>query len=437
MKKSRFQPNSKYFTISVYAILVFLACALIARIIFSFSSVWGALGRITGVLSPFIVGLILAYLINPLYKFLDFTFFQKWLHMTKRRGLSKVLSLLIAYVITFGIVITLIAFVIPQFVNSISTFVNNLGSYTKQIQEVINDIQNTFKNLNLTFLTEGINSFIPSLTSKLSEWAQTLMSTVVNTSISIVSGVIKAIVAIFVSVYMLSDKQRLEHSLRNLFYALFKEERAARISRIARESSTIFSNFFTGKIFDSLIIGFLCAIGMLIFRLPYVVMVSVFVGITNIIPYFGPFVGAIPSILIMLMVGWKEAIIFTILILVIQQLDGNLIGPRIIGNSTGLRPIWVLFAITVGAWVAGVGGMLFGVPVMAVIGNLVEEAVNDKLKEKGYESMILVSDNKPKTLNYSDMFRNIFKKKKGKAAETDSPETSENNAGENDENKAE
>lgn len=414
MKKNKFYPNSKYFTITVYAIVGFLICAILAKIIFQFSVIWKGVSVIIGVLTPFVVGTIIAYLINPMFKFFDFTFFGKWLHMTKKRKLRKALSLLLAYIIVFGIIATLIYIIVPQFASSIRSLIDTIGSFSQTVQAWIADLQSHFQNLNLAFLTEHLNTLVPRLLARLQEWAESLLSGIVSTGVGVISGIINAILSIFVSIYILSDKLNLEKNIRKLYYALFKPNKAGTISRISRECSNIFSNFFTGKIFDSLIIGILCAIGMLILRLPYPLLISVLVGVTNIIPYFGPFIGAIPSILIMLMTGWKEALIFTIFIIVLQQIDGNLIGPKIIGNSTGLSPIWVLFAITIGSWLGGIGGMIFGVPVMAVIAHIAEELINNRLERKGLSALV-EREEAPKTLNYSDMIKNIFKKKKDDA----------------------
>ena len=336
--------------------------------------------------------------------------------MKKKKKLRKTLSLLISYIIVFGIIAALLYVIVPQFITSIRSLASQIGPFMKTVEAWVDGLQERFKHLNLEFLTKALSELLPNIIAKVQAWAETLMTGIVSTGVGVVSGVAKFILAIFVSIYVLSDKIRLEKTVKHLYYALFKTEKATKASRISRECSNIFSNFFTGKIFDSLIIGFLCGICMLIIGLPYPLLISVLVGVTNIIPYFGPFLGAIPSIIIMLMTGWKEAIIFTILIIVLQQIDGNLIGPKILGNSTGLRPIWVLFAITIGGWIGGVGGMLFGVPVMAVIGHIAEELINTRLERKGLTDMV-EREEAPKTLNYSDMVKNIFKKRKKKTEE--------------------
>ena len=413
MEKNKFQKNSKYFTITVYAVIGFVICALLFKVIFQFSVVWNAIKVVVSVLAPFVAGTIIAYLINPMYKFFDFTFFGKWLHMTKKRKLRKTLSLVISYIIVLGIIAALIYIIVPQFVESIRSLIGMIGGFSKTVQGWITSLQDRFKNLDLSFLTKNLDELVPNIEEKLRDWAEGLLKGIVSTGVGVISGIVNAILSIFVSIYVLSDKNNLEKNIRKLYYAIFNPDKAATVSRITRECSNLFSNFFTGKIFDSLIIGILCGIGMLILRLPYPLLVSVMVGVTNIIPYFGPVIGAIPSVLIMLMTGWKPALVFLIFFVILQQIDGNLIGPKILGNSTGLSPIWILFAITIGSWAGGFAGMIFGVPVMAVIAHIAEEIVNNRLEQKGLAAMV-ERGGAPTTLNYSDMIRNIFKKKSDK-----------------------
>ena len=334
------------------------------------------------------------------------------------------MALLLAYIIVFGVIGVLIYIIVPQFVTSIKSLVGTIGTFSHTVERWIDGLQEHFKNLNLEVLTDNISTIVPKLMARIQEWAEGLLSGIVSTGVGVISGIISFFMSIIVSIYILSDKLHLESTIRKLYYAWFKPEKAAHVSKVTRECSNIFSNFFTGKIFDSLIIGILCGVMMLILRLPYPLLISVLVGVTNVIPYFGPFIGAIPSILIMLMTGWKQALIFTILILVLQQVDGNIIGPKIIGDSTGLSPIWVIFAITIGSWVGGVAGMLFGVPVMAVIGHIAEEAVNKRLVKNGQLSMVK-QEEAPKTIGYTDMIRNIFKKKKKVSIEDSAENVSE------------
>jgi len=200
------------------------------------------------------------------------------------------------------------------------------------------------------------------------------------------------IIAIMVSVYMISDHKNIFYNFKRVLYAVFPKNAADTTRKICRESGTIFLKFMYGKALDSLIIGIICFICMTIFKFPYTVLISVIVGITNMIPYFGPFLGGIPSILLLCIYSLNSALIFAILIIIIQQLDGNLIGPKILGNSTGLRPLWIIFAITLGGWIAGIPGMLLGVPCVAVIAGLLEDWVNERLEAKNIDMPIVKNE---------------------------------------------
>ena len=187
--------------------------------------------------------------------------------------------------------------------------------------------------------------------------------------------------------------------IKRTIYAIFDEERADKICAVIKRSIHIFSNFFDGKMIDSLIIGALTFVSMMIISLFGVpgfsncaLLVGIVVGITNMIPYFGPFLGGIPSILLLCIYSLNSALIFAILIIIIQQLDGNLIGPKILGNSTGLRPLWIIFAITLGGWIAGIPGMLLGVPCVAVIAGLLEDWVNERLEAKNIDMPIVKNE---------------------------------------------
>ena len=182
--------------------------------------------------------------------------------------------------------------------------------------------------------------------------------------------------------YMLIDKPHLINNAKKLVYVLFGTDKGDRIVTTAGECNKIFGDFIIGKMIDSLIIGVLCWIAMTVLNIPYALVISVIVGITNMIPYFGPFIGAIPGVVLLIIVDIKFAVIFGILIFILQQFDGLYLGPKILGESTGLRPIWIIFAITVGGWLAGVVGMFLGVPVVAVISFLIDRSLKLRIKKK-------------------------------------------------------
>ncbi len=188
-----------------------------------------------------------------------------------------------------------------------------------------------------------------------------------NAGLSIINWIVNIILAFVISCYLMSDRNALLHNIKKILYAIFDQTVAYKIIVTVKECNQLFSQFIIGKFIDSLIIGILCFILMSFLNLPYADLISLVVGITNMIPYFGPFIGAIPGTIILLIISPKQALIFVLLILALQQFDGAILGPRILGESVGLRPIWIIFAITVGGALGGVLGMFLGVPIVAVI----------------------------------------------------------------------
>ena len=189
-------------------------------------------------------------------------------------------------------------------------------------------------------------------------------------------------IGVIISVYLLVSKQKFVGQGKKVLYALFYERQANNILEVVRKSHSIFSGFISGKLIDSLIIGVLCFIGMSIMKMPYIPLVSVLVGVTNVIPFFGPYLGAIPSILLILLISPGKGIMFLIFIIILQQLDGNIIGPKILGSSTGLSAFWVIFAILIGSGLFGIIGMIAGVPVFAVIYYLIKTGLEYSLRKK-------------------------------------------------------
>ena len=231
-------------------------------------------------------------------------------------------------------------------------------------------------------LRNSLGSILSSLTANLEGIAGTVLPKLYQTVASVASGSLNTLVGLIVSIYLIADRHSVAYSGKRVLYAFLKKERANQILDLAQETLAIFRRFFVGKALDSLIIGILCYILMNIFGLPYAELISVIVGVTNVIPFFGPFIGAIPSILIILMSSPMEAFIFAILILALQQLDGNVIGPAILGNSLGLKPIWIVFSVTVGGGLFGLVGMIAGVPTFTVIYTLFKRWIDRRLQKK-------------------------------------------------------
>ena len=217
------------------------------------------------------------------------------------------------------------------------------------------------------------------------EYIPVILSTIYDTSMSLVSGLLNLIIAVFISIYMLFDKHRLLNACKKIVYAIVGGEKGDAIIDEAKKCNEIFGSFIVGKTIDSIIIGIMCFGLMKITDLPYALIISIIVGVTNMIPYFGPFIGAIPGILILLLVDFAYGLVFGILIFALQQFDGWYLGPTILGGSTGVRPLWIIFAITVGGAFAGPLGMFLGVPIVAVFQYLFDKYLKGKLKDKNIE----------------------------------------------------
>ena len=221
------------------------------------------------------------------------------------------------------------------------------------------------------------------------EFSKNIVTNVVpmifTTSISVVKGLLNVLIAFIVSVYMISDKKLLARGFKRVLYSVASEKAGDMIMETLRECYHIFSQFVLGKTVDSFIIGWICFFLMTILRLPFTPIISLIVGITNMIPYFGPFIGAVPGVVLILMVDPIKAIIFTVLIIVVQQFDGLYLGPRILGETVGLRPLWIIFAITVGGSIGGVVGMFLGVPVVAVSAYLMDKLLNKLVRKKNVD----------------------------------------------------
>lgn len=347
--------------------------------------------RIFSVMTPFILGLIFTFFMISPVKFTQ----RQLLRIRVLRPHDKLvnlLSILISYVTIIGILIIVLVYVMPQVFAGLSTLlsllIDSLQYLYRNLDTLLGDWdQSSWSSLiSSKTLSDSLGGLLSSLTANLQSIAGTIIPRLYQTVTDIASGSLNTLVGLIVSIYLIADRENVAYGGKRILYALFKEKHAHQILELAQETLTIFRRFFVGKALDSLIIGILCYILMKIFRLPYAELISVIVGITNVIPFFGPFIGAIPSILILLMSSPMDAFIFAILILGLQQLDGNIIGPAILGNSLGLKPIWIIFSVTVGGGLFGLVGMIAGVPAFTVIYTLFQRAIQRRLQKKNLDT---------------------------------------------------
>ena len=380
----KFSKNSRYYTIGIYTLFFILLATIIVKLVWNWDATSSLLSSLLDVVYPFLIGLLIAYLINPLAKLISKKLLKNVFKM-KSRGARKLISVLLSYIIVITAIVTAMLYIVPQIGESLA----QLSGFIESAQSGYTSIMNKLKELNeqypewkLDGIIEMINGIPALITDFVKTTAPKLLPTLYSTSMSLISGVVNMLISIMVSAYMLLDKPKLINNSKRVVYSLLNAEKADRFLDTLKECNKIFGNFIIGKMIDSIIIGILCWLILTIIGIPYALMISVIVGVTNMIPYFGPFIGAIPGILLLLIVDFKYALIFTIVIIALQQFDGLYLGPKILGESTGLRPIWIIFAITVGGSIAGVAGMFLGVPLVAVIAYLLDRILDRRLERR-------------------------------------------------------
>lgn len=405
MQENYFRSNHKYFTISIYTIFVFAMCALIIKVIFNFGDIQMIWKQILKVTSPYLTGFFIAYLLNPLVLLIDRYLLEQKCHL-RISYLRKLISILVTYLAAIGLVVLVFRFLVPELYTSVmDIFTNKLPVWYEQtidfLENYINEHPYLPDNPNLTEqipakLTEYMNL------ESLSSLASSILPSVWSTSLSVIKWIVNLVIAIIVSIYLLADKNIIARGGTRLLYAVIPADKAKQFLSTLHECNKIFGGFIWGKTIDSLIIGILCLILLSIFRIPYAILISVVVGITNMIPYLGPYVGCVPGAFILLMSAPNKVIPYLLLILILQQFDGWILGPKILGDFTGLRPVLILFAISIGGAVAGIPGMFLGVPVVAVIQYLVSSWIDTRLAARTLSEEKIITQKERITL--SDIF---------------------------------
>lgn len=337
----------------------------------------GRIGIFINILSPFAGGIVIAYILDPMVKFFYTRLFKE------KKG-TRGFAILLAYAVAILLLMLLAWLVVPQIVNSIGMLFTNFPSYIQGVQEMLLYVQSEY-GIDLQQATKMLDDS-EAMVKEIYAMATNAMPQIVASIGSVASNFVAIFTSIAASIYMLADKDHLLHQLRTLAHAFLPEKVASNTLRICHYANVNFTGFFVGKIIDSAIIGVITFVAMTILRLDFAVLISVFIGITNIIPVFGPFIGAIPSVFILLLIDPLQAVIFCVLILIIQQLDGNFIGPKILGSSIGISALWILFSIVVGGDLFGIVGMVVGVPVFATLYGLAQEFVHYALDKRGIDS---------------------------------------------------
>lgn len=384
----KFQRNDKYTTIAIYALLVIVCSIIFSEAFKNIGIVTGFMRRVGGYIQPITNGIVFAFLLNPLLRFIE----EKLLVRTKLKPVQKrVWGLLLTYIAAFTLIALFLALVVPQIFTSIQNILNSMNTYFKALEKVYNSItsfiggfsEGTEFEMMLTGILSQLLDSLQNLLARASEYIYQVALGVLSATQKITTGIINLLLGVIVSIYLLMDREKLFAQLKKITRAFFSDRTYKLLTDIALDCNRILSGFVVGKVIDSLIIGIICFVVMSIVGLPYAVLISFIVGVTNIIPYFGPFIGAIPSILIIAVINPMQALGFAVFILVLQQFDGNILGPKILGDTIGLSPLWIIFSIMLFSGLFGVAGMFIGVPLFAIIYNLIKRFIAFLLSRKG------------------------------------------------------
>jgi predicted PurR-regulated permease PerM len=378
----KFEKNSKYLTISIYTICVVLAGCIIFHLVSEWARTIEGIRHFLDVLSPFLIGLLIAYMMNPLIDVFYTRLFKGKLHI-KRRRFFKIASVIIAYAIVLGALILCMTCVVPQLMISIAEITNSIPDMYSATMDRMTNLTKHGQNMSTPGLINiFINQNLPKAYSYIESFMGKSIPYIYDTSMQIIKVIVNFFIALIISIYLSFDKKIILHAIKRFIYAVLSPADARNAIVTFRECDQIFSSYLFGKAIDSIIIGILCFFLMSFFELPMAVLLSLIVGITNMIPYFGPFIGAIPGVILIGFLNPVGAVKFAILVFVLQQFDGYILGPRILGNSTGVRPVAILFAVIVGGAYFGVAGMFLGVPVFAVVQHLIGKWVEQRLQKK-------------------------------------------------------
>ena len=360
-----------------YVIGLVFICTLIIVAVINLGTTIDIIGRFLTIIAPFIFGFFFAYLIRPIVVTLEKPL--KKIKKGKGEKIKRVISIIVAYLIVIGALTIIIVYIFPQMKNSVKDIGNSVKNGYNYVTNHLDEMNAMIPIINLGNVIEYIQN---NLIDKLMSNSGTIVPVVYHFSSSVLTSLYNIFMGLVISIYMIIDGQKLKNSIKRIIYALSPIEKAPAICKTISKCNHIFNGFLFGKAVDSLIIGILCFIAMSILQLPYSLLLSVIVGITNMIPYFGPIIGAIPGFVIYLFIDPKLSLVFAIMILILQQFDGLYLGPKILGDLTGIKPLWVIFGIVIGGAYFGAVGMFLGVPTVAVFMYLADLFIESKLKKK-------------------------------------------------------
>lgn len=361
-------------------IIIITYTALLILGIINFRSVIGGVGVVLKLLSPFFAGIAIAFVLNRPYEWLKLLYLER---MRMKENVANVLAIVTVYLLLVGVIVAVLLTVVPQLIENIQMLTTSIDEITKSLQDLMNTVTQVLglKQVDLTELSNFIQSYI----GQIQEIAKDIIPKIAVITMNVLSAVINIFLAVAFSVYLMSEKHRMIDQIRRIVCIFATDRIEARIYSVTHTIITVFDNYVAGQALEAVILGSLCFVGMLILGLEYAGMVSVVVAITAMIPILGAYVGGGMAVVLLLCVAPKKALMFLVFFVLLQQVENNVIYPRVVGNKIGLPGIWVLLAITIGGKLMGVVGMLFGVPVMTVIYTLFKNSIRNKEQKEEVE----------------------------------------------------
>lgn len=360
-------------------ILIITYIAIVIFALVNFDKIFSIFGNVFNILSPFILGIIFAFILNVLNNFIEKRIFGKIKPGKLWKKIKRPVSITLSLVLVFVIIVLVINLLIPQLNNSITLFIDTLPQYKEDIVGILNRFnadQNT-----IGVVSDYLDNFGRVITDYIKDNSRDVITVTTEVVGSVVTAVSKGIISIVFAIYILAQKENLIRQINKVMNAYLKPKTIDKIKTISTFANKTFSNFVTGQCLEALIFGSLCFVGMLIFGIPYALPIAALLGFTALIPIFGAIIGTVLGAVLIFMVSPIKAIIFVVFVLIIQQIENNFIYPRVVGKSVGLPGMWVLLSVTVGGSVGGLVGLIIATPLCSLIYALVSQMVNDRLRK--------------------------------------------------------
>lgn len=359
-------------------ILIVTYIALCIFVLFNFDTLCNIFVFIFKLFSPFILGIILAFILNVLVNFIEKRLFgrvKKNFWKKTKRPISITLSMIIVILI----IVFIMNLLIPQLKNTVVIFTNSLPEYKEDIVGILNKFD--LEESTIDTVSDYLDNFSKIFTDYIKDNSENVITVTTEVATSLINIISKAVISIVFAIYIIAQKETLKRQVNKVMHAYLKPRTINKIVNVSVMAHKTFSNFVTGQCLEALIFGSLCFVGLLIFRIPYALTVAVFMGFTALIPVFGAFIGTVISAILILMVSPVKALIFIIFVLLLQQIENNLIYPKVVGKSVGLPGMWVLLAVTVGAGLGGIIGMFIATPLCSILYSIISQTVNYKLRK--------------------------------------------------------